>query len=298
MNLLRCCFMLVVIFSTTFSISQSSEKKSLLWKVYSSSTKDTSFIYGTIHIIEKKDMVLSKRLKNALKNADALLMEVDLNMDKETKRRVGEMALLPNHQTYKNYLNIEEANFLSAYMKDTLKLGGFKIMIYGMMKPFFLQAALLSEGIKHKASFELTFQKIASRKKQLGLETIDEQMELISGKDPLKDQFEQLIVTLKKGELSSNQMSQIVSLYKKQDVEALHTFTVSSIYEECNGNNQKSAEMLESILYNRNRNWIPKIETQITKEITFIAVGAAHLGGDKGVLNLLRKKGYFVEPVF
>ncbi len=56
--------------------------------------------------------------------------------------------------------------------------------------------------------------------------------------------------------------------------------------------------MLESILYNRNRNWIPKIETQITKEITFIAVGAAHLGGDKGVLNLLRKKGYFVEPVF
>ena len=40
------------------------------------------------------------------------------------------------------------------------------------------------------------------------------------------------------------------------------------------------------------------IEGLIKKQATFIAVGAAHLGGEKGVLNLLKLKGYTIEPLF
>jgi uncharacterized protein YbaP (TraB family) len=47
----------------------------------------------------------------------------------------------------------------------------------------------------------------------------------------------------------------------------------------------------------RNKNWIPVIESQIKVNSTFIAVGAAHLPGENGVINLLKMKGYTVEPV-
>ena len=51
------------------------------------------------------------------------------------------------------------------------------------------------------------------------------------------------------------------------------------------------------MLQNRNQNWIPVMATEMKKAPTFFAVGAAHLGGINGVINLLRKRGYLVKPI-
>jgi hypothetical protein len=50
-------------------------------------------------------------------------------------------------------------------------------------------------------------------------------------------------------------------------------------------------------LTNRNKNWIPKIEEMIRSKKTFIAIGAGHLPGEEGVIDLLRKKGFIVKPI-
>ena len=54
---------------------------------------------------------------------------------------------------------------------------------------------------------------------------------------------------------------------------------------------------MEKLLFTRNANWVPLIEKAITQNHIFIAVGAGHLGGEKGVINLLRKAGYNVTAV-
>ena len=51
------------------------------------------------------------------------------------------------------------------------------------------------------------------------------------------------------------------------------------------------------LLNNRNKNWISKIDKYVKQKPTFIAVGAAHLGGQNGVISLLKKQGFKVEPV-
>jgi uncharacterized protein YbaP (TraB family) len=53
----------------------------------------------------------------------------------------------------------------------------------------------------------------------------------------------------------------------------------------------------ENFLNQRNKNWIPEIEKLISSQKTFIAVGAGHLPGEFGVIELLRKKGYSVNSV-
>ena len=50
-------------------------------------------------------------------------------------------------------------------------------------------------------------------------------------------------------------------------------------------------------LDNRNNNWVPQIETLIKNNRTFIAVGAAHLGGPNGVIRLLEARGYTLKPI-
>jgi uncharacterized protein YbaP (TraB family) len=50
-------------------------------------------------------------------------------------------------------------------------------------------------------------------------------------------------------------------------------------------------------LYNRNRNWVAKLKELLPEKTLLIAVGAGHLPGDQGVINLLRKAGYTVTPI-
>ena len=61
--------------------------------------------------------------------------------------------------------------------------------------------------------------------------------------------------------------------------------------------NGKLPDSMEKLLDERNAKWIPVIEKNIALTPSFIAVGAGHLGGKKGVLNLLRKKGYKLTPI-
>jgi uncharacterized protein len=51
------------------------------------------------------------------------------------------------------------------------------------------------------------------------------------------------------------------------------------------------------LLTNRNRNWVVKLNTLLKDKALVIAVGAGHLPGDKGLINLLRKEGYTLTPV-
>jgi hypothetical protein len=82
---------------------------------------------------------------------------------------------------------------------------------------------------------------------------------------------------------------QMIDLYKKQDIEAL-TKMISGQMVGIKG-------MQDELLDKRNQNWIPAIEQNIRQKSTFFAVGAGHLGGEKGVLKLLQQKGYTLKSL-
>ena len=58
--------------------------------------------------------------------------------------------------------------------------------------------------------------------------------------------------------------------------------------------NEKSRKCLLEV---RNENWMVKMPDMMKDKSTFFAVGAAHLLGEQGMINLLRKKGYVVKPI-
>jgi len=102
--------------------------------------------------------------------------------------------------------------------------------------------------------------------------------------------IQQLVEMVRKQDEATKEFQQLVTLYKAQDIEHLVENMDKSQFGDIKG-------FEELLLTNRNANWIPIIEQAVNNKPTFIAVGAAHLGGAKGVISLLRKKGYSVTAV-
>ena len=271
--------------------AQNTGNNSLCWKITGQGLSQPSYIFGTIHLISKKDFFLSKPSELAFKSCKTLALEVDLNMNKDTKKEVGKSAILPDGKSIDDYCSSEELNIIKSFMSDSVKISGLKIKLYSRLKPIYLQSILLKEQLKGDKSYEETFAKMAKKKKmnQVGLEAIDLQMKILDT-IPIKTQITDMVTSIKDGKASIRIFNEMIEVYKTQNIEKLHQLTVSE--------DSGIANFEDIFLNNRNESWIPVIEDLIKKQATFVAVGAAHLGGEKGVLNLLKSKGYSVEPVF
>ena len=87
--------------------------------------------------------------------------------------------------------------------------------------------------------------------------------------------------------------SSVISAFYAQDIDAIKAAMDVKLHNSCDS----SPEEEDGLIYNRNADWITKMPALMAQKPTLFAVGAAHLPGEKGVLNLLRKAGYTVEGV-
>jgi uncharacterized protein YbaP (TraB family) len=126
-------------------------------------------------------------------------------------------------------------------------------------------------------------------KEVLGLETVQEQFGALDKMGMKKQADLMLVKMIENWNEGKQELKQLMSDYKNQDVEAM--------FEDMAKSKTMDAEFENDLLVTRNQNWIPKIQ-KITKEKpTFFAVGAGHLGGKKGVIALLRESGFTVKAV-
>ena len=81
----------------------------------------------------------------------------------------------------------------------------------------------------------------------------------------------------------------LADVYRKQDLSKIEELTVTG--------DATVSNYLDLLLYGRNRRWADSLTSLMREKSLLIAVGAGHLPGDQGVINLLRKKGYVLTPV-
>ena len=108
---------------------------------------------------------------------------------------------------------------------------------------------------------------------------------------PYKLQAEQLVSYVENAgkENDGDDMKEMLKAYKDQDLVKLEAMLMKSDAE--------ISSFTDILLYNRNRNWVKKMKDLLKGKSLVFAVGAGHLPGDQGVISLLRKEGYTVQPV-
>ena len=263
-------------------------KSSLLWEIEGPSIQKGSYLFGTMHLVEKDYFYFPKNLEKIVSKTDLLVMEI---------------AGIPNEAEVLKYITLEEGSlfdFFTAEQTDSIfvwarsKMGMSEQLFrtsLSKMKPFVLvQLATQLQYLGKTESYEMKFQSIAENKKmaQKGLETIEFQMSLF---DNLKksEQAEMVMQEIRDSKKSDAQLKKIQQIYKRQNIDSLYML----IQEGEDMLSLKQSDFLDK----RNHTWIPKIIEMLHENKCFIAVGAGHLGGKDGIIRLLQKEGYTLTPV-
>lgn len=268
-------------------------EKGLLWEIDGKGMSESSFLFGTIHMIASEDYFLPEGTLSAIDATQRMVFEIDMAdlSDPMKLMPIMQKAYMKGDTSLQDLLSDEDYSLV----KDHFQEMGLPIMFLERIKPMFLTVFasgdfdptdLNSGSVK---SYEMEFAAIAenSGKTTGGLETVDYQIGLFDA-IPYSDQADMLLDAIKNGDVENDSFKELVNKYKDQDVEALYSMMQAD---------DATAEYEDVLLTTRNKNWIPQMITMMGKERVFFAVGAGHLGGPNGVINLLRKEGYTVRPV-
>ena len=260
---------------------------SLLWEVSGKGLSAPSYVFGTIHMICPADMQMSEAVKQAVGNSKQVVLEMDMD-DPTMAQQAQAGMLMSGGQTLQTLMSPADYAAFGTYLQAK---AGLPIDKVGAIKPFFLGSMLMPALMGcQPASYEAAFMKMAQEQKKevLGLETMQDQLGVFD-KIPYAAQSKMLTDMVTQEAAMKQEMQQMVGLYKTQQVEALREMSSKSLFgfTEYNG----------LLLDDRNQRWIAGIEKMAAGQPTFFAVGAAHLGGPKGVLALLRQQGYQVKAV-
>jgi uncharacterized protein len=264
---------------------------SLLWRITRGDMKDTSYLFATHHLIKGSFIDSSYVVKDILLHVDDVITEIG-NEPIDTPK-VREMRLTDRVYTFESR---EDEAAVDSCVKRIL---GNDLANYYMLKPIVIYMTL---DIFSSANAAKNFKEISKtgnntddyflkngkrlKKNIYGLETPLEQASILLDSIPFREQISMLVELCKiLNSNDTNRVDAIDSCYKRLDL-------------ECLADDINSKKLGQEILVDkRNINWVQKIIHTINSKSAIIAVGALHLPGKKGLINLLREVGYSVEPM-
>jgi uncharacterized protein YbaP (TraB family) len=127
-----------------------------------------------------------------------------------------------------------------------------------------------------------------NKKEIKGLETMQFQASVFDS-IPYEWQAKELLKNIDSFSVYKKEFDDMLSSYKDQRLDSMQTMLSQSEFG--------AGEYEDLLLNDRNKNWVAQLNTIMKKESVFVAVGAGHLIGEMGLINLLRKAGYKVEPL-
>lgn len=266
--------------------SKAQKESSLMWEVSGNGLQQPSYLFGTIHMICEEDFIMTDVLKEKFKSTSQVFLELDMD-DPSIRTKMMKVAMLPQGETLKKLFGNDYAMVDSFFQRQT----NFSLALFNQFKPLMVMSMLYLKMLPcdNAASYETKFVTMAKEQNKdvQGLETIEEQMQVF---DNIPDSLEvkNLVKMVKEFKQQQQQFAEMVRVYKQQNIDQLFDYVNTS---------PDLMESQEDLLTKRNANWIPVMEKNMKQSGCFFAVGAAHLGGEIGVIALLKKKGYTVKPV-
>lgn len=279
---------LAVLTLFTFQMEGQNLERSLLWKISGNGLKEASYVFGTIHIT-CDDSLPAKTIK-ALNETKQLYLELDMDDPSMQQSMMGGM-MMKEGKTLTSLSSAEDFAIVDDFLKKQL---GYSAQMFNTIKPFMISAMLYPKMIDcEMQSVEGSLMKISKEQNEeiLGLETVQEQLAVFDA-IPYEVQMNELVKTAKNNlENDKKEMDSMLRIYKSEDINAMVVLIRES-------ENEISSKFEGPLLSDRNKRWIPKIIKIASEKSTLFGVGAGHLGGENGVIQLLRKAGYTVEAVF
>ncbi|MGI9371396.1 MAG: TraB/GumN family protein [Hyphomicrobiales bacterium] len=288
-------------------IFQNAEKepngKGVFWRIEKEGT-EPSWLLGTMHTTDERLLeFVTKHFSFALDKAASVAIEnLDVTDPAKVQKKMAENAQLvffTDGTSIKDHLTSEEQQQLL----EATNAFGIPFDAISLMKPW-VSATFLSipacEHARQGQGIDFLDKAIyqAGKKngaKLVGLETFEEQMSAM-GDLPLKDQIAFLNGAAQSAPIAADLFETMTQLYLAENISAIVPMTkhFSRKVERATEVDKLFESFSKELIVKRNKLMHDRALPLILEGNAFIAVGALHLPGDKGLVNLLRKSGYTV----
>lgn len=263
--------------------------KSLLWEITGKHLIEPSYFFGTMHMMCAEDVELSINLKEVIRRTSQVYFEVDITNASEIFAGILEKRV-QSGLTLKTVLSPDEYEELKSFF-DLYK-PSLPFSVIETQPPLMITSSIyeLLMPCEQKDGLELKiFQEVRNEQKAVfGLESIAFQASVFDT-IPYEEQARDLLKTINSLEKNRDLLHKMIEVYKQQDIETLFSLSTNDV--SITGN------YLDLLLFDRNGRWVNEFYNIARNTSTLFAVGAGHLGGQKGVLSLLRQQGYTVRPI-
>jgi len=268
-------------------------QKNFLWKVQSS--RSTVCLLGSIHFLKEDVYPLNQTIESAYESSDKLVVEANIsdlgNLD---------ITMLADMAFYQNGDHIEKHVSPESYrlVKKESNALGMPIELIRMQKPWFLALSfqamqILRLGYQPQHGVDYHFLTRAQGKKRiLELESLHEQLSLLSAfSDREQEQF--LLYTLKTLSSMESQLESLVRAWTSGDAQAMESILSAAALQDAS-----ITPLFRKLFDERNAKMTSRIEGYLNSNGSyFVIVGAGHLVGKSGIVELLKRKGYLVEQL-
>jgi len=287
---MKCRFRLVLIFTLFIAVNAQGQ---LLWKISGNGLKKSSFLFGTHHLIDKELIPQFDSIMAVCGQSDAVVGEMDLKTPGMQKKMM--QGAVMKGKKMKDLVSASDYQLLDTEFKSVMGVG---MSVLGSFKPMMLMSMhqlvlyLKSTGSKKQpTAVDDLFQKQAraAKKKVIGLETLETQMNILFNNISLERQADILLFEVRDKEQMLTELMQLNDVYISGDLEKMKELDVDD--------ESMRPEERKMLVDDRNLNWIKQLPALFKEQSCFVAVGCLHLVGDNGLINQLRLKGYNVEPV-
>lgn len=250
------------------------------------------YLLGSIHLLRPEVYPLDDAIYEAFEAADRVVLEVDF------AEMMAAAPMMMQRGTYQDDTTLSDVVPESVYEETMERLTGFGLpqQVAERMKPWMAALTLSSmvlqqSGYDAASGIDLHFYERAQEGglEVSGLETMEEQLDVFDNLD--RDaQAEMLRSTLEQLDDTTAELDRATELWESGDAEGLAEMFIASMGDQ--------PEVLEALLYQRNRNWIAGIEELIDEGGTaMVIVGVGHLVGDDSLIDLLRARDYQVTQL-
>ena len=257
-----------------------------LWELHGK--HNTVYLLGSIHVLRASDYPLARVVLDAYRNADSLLMEVNLE-EIDSSQLQSEMltsAMLPDGKSLPQIMGQSRYARAQSLARDV----GLELSTFDQFAPWFA-----AEAISQVQLSQLGFDPLGGRRNVLhgtrahrrqtvaGLETVHDQIALFESLS-MDAQAEYLVSSLEQAHDLPKQVDEMVRAWQRGDTGWFEAEMKSEL--------GRDPALYQSLLVARNRKWIARIEALLTADQNYLViVGTGHLVGRDSVIDLLKRDG-------
>ncbi|MCL2027363.1 MAG: TraB/GumN family protein [Bacteroidales bacterium] len=288
---------IVLIIATSSVYAQNGTYKtgSLLWKISGKDLSKPSYLFGTLHFKSGDFLATVPGATAALESSEQVVGEMNMANMSEMQMHLQQAMMMPPNITYQRLYSDEDYQFVNEQLASFFGIG---LEHLGILNPAGIQVAMLPvaysvhlpEGtIEEGLDIFIQSHATQNQKPVLELETVDSQIRVLFGAS-LQRQADLLLCALKNIDQEMAMVPELINHYVQGNLNDLYRYLRSDVCPA-------TPAEINAMNKDRNEAWMKKLPDMMKHKSSFIAVGALHLAGADGLLNLLEKAGYTVEAV-